>query len=459
VGRLFWKFFAFIWLAQLAGIVATASSFWVMQFRAERVQNEIDAGPGAIGRVESAAMILRYGGAGPFREWAANHPGPGVFAVDESGHDLLNRPVSQELVALARQSVREQRGPPTIIEENGADGHRYLFFSAGGGAFAGMGYREPPRPRPGGWRGYPPLIPSVATLLASLATAFGLAWYVAKPVRSLRTAFDAVAGGNLDVRVAPSIGGRQDELADLGRDFDRMAARLQASMNGQRRLLHDVSHEMRSPLARLQAATGLIRLKIGAQEPAIERIEEEIVRIDRLVGDLLKLSRLEAGELTGPVEDVDMRELVREVLDDANFEAQATGREVIWDEETRGTVVGRPEMLHGAIENVVRNALKHAPQTPVIRLQSSVDAEAGRYTLQVVDAGPGVAEAELAGLFTPFFRAADSARTDGYGLGLAIARRSIEAHGGTIVARNRPEGGLEVTLSLPLKVPLKGSPA
>jgi two-component system OmpR family sensor kinase len=451
VGRLFWKFFAFIWLAQLAGIVATASSFWVMQFRADRVQNEIDAGPGAIGRVESAAMILHYGGAAPFREWATNHPGPGVFAVDESGHDLLDRPVSAELVALARQSVGEQRGPATILEETGADGHRYLFFSAGGGGGFAGGFREPPRQRPGSWRGYPPLIPSIATLLASLATAFGLAWYVAKPVRSLRTAFDAVAGGNLDVRVAPSLGGRQDELADLGRDFDRMAARLQASMNGQRRLLHDVSHEMRSPLARLQAATGLIRLKFGAAEPAIERIEEEIVRIDRLVGDLLKLSRLEAGELAGPVEDIDMRDLVREVLDDANFEAQAMGREVIWDEETRGIVSGRQEMLHGALENVVRNALKHAPQTQVVQLQTSIDAQAGRYMLRVLDDGPGVAEAELAGLFTPFFRAADSERTDGYGLGLAIARRSIEAHGGTILAGNRPEGGFAVTLVLPLK--------
>ena len=220
-------------------------------------------------------------------------------------------------------------------------------------------------------------------------------------------------------------------------------------MDGQRRLLHDVSHEMRSPLARLQAAVGLIRLKHGGGEPALERIEEEIVRIDRLVGDLLKLSRLEAGELTGAEEEVDMQELVREVVDDANFEAQATGRAVIWERETPGTVYGRPEMLHGAIENVVRNALKHASQSPEVRVHSAIDVRNSLYVLRVLDTGPGVPEHELAELFSPFFRATDAARTEGYGLGLAIARRSIEAHDGTIRASNRRDGGLEITIVLP----------
>ena len=298
-------------------------------------------------------------------------------------------------------------------------------------------------------RGVPPLIPSIATLLASLAGAFGLAWYVAKPVRSLRSAFNAVAGGNLDTRVAPAIGGRQDELADLGRDFDRMTDRLQTSMHGQRRLLHDVSHEMRSPLARLQAAAGLIRLKYGAADPAIERIEDEIVRIDRLVGDLLKLSRIEAGELAGQEEPVDLRELVREVVDDANFEAQSSGRSVVWTAETPGVLRGRPEMLHGAIENVVRNALKHAPQSPEIRVETSLQ-KPGRYVLRVLDGGPGIPEAEIEGIFTPFFRGTEAPPRDGYGLGLAIARRSVEAHGGRIEARNRVGGGLEVVIELPL---------
>jgi two-component system OmpR family sensor kinase len=296
-----------------------------------------------------------------------------------------------------------------------------------------------------------PWVPVITTLAASLATALALAWYVAKPIRSLRTAFDAVAGGDLDARVAPTIGSRHDELADLGRDFDRMADRLQESMNRQRHLLHNVSHEVRSPLARLQAAVGLLRLKHGAEEPVVERIEEEIVRIDSLVGGLLQLSRFETGELSGTAEDIDMQELVREVVADANFEAQSMGRLVTWGDETAGVVSGRASMLHGALDNVIRNALKYAPECIDIIVETSLSDSREHYLVRVLDTGPGVPQHELADVFTPFFRSAESAVTDGHGLGLAIARRAIEAHGGTISASNRRAGGLAVVMALPLK--------
>jgi two-component system OmpR family sensor kinase len=264
-------------------------------------------------------------------------------------------------------------------------------------------------------------------------------------------AFDAMAGEDLNARVAPTIGSRHDELADLGRDFDRMADRLQESMNRQRRLLHDVSHEVRSPLARLQASAGLLRLRHGAEEPAVARIEEEIVRIDSLIGGLLHLSRLETGELSGMAEDIDMQELVRDVVADAHFEAQNMGRSVTWGAETAGVASGRAAMLHGALENVIRNALKHATGCIDITVETSVDGSRENYLVRVLDTGPGVPEHELADVFTPFFRSADSALKDGHGLGLAIARRAIEAHGGTISASNRRGGGLAVVITLPLK--------
>ncbi len=304
-----------------------------------------------------------------------------------------------------------------------------------------------------------PWAPILTTLAASLATALALAWYVAKPIRSLRAAFDAVAGGDLNARVAPTIGSRHDELADLGRDFDRMADRLQESMNRQRRLLHDVSHEVRSPLARLQAAVGLLRLKHGAEEPAVNRIEEEIVRIDSLVGGILHLSRLETGELSGTAEDIDIQDLVREVVADANFEAQSMGRLVVWSDETAGVVSGRAAMLHGALENVLRNALKYAPGCIDITVETSVSDSREHYLVRVLDTGPGVPQHELADVFTPFFRSAESAVTDGHGLGLAIARRAIEAHGGTISASNRRGGGLAVVIALPLKQQVRQPPA
>lgn len=472
MGRLFWKFFAFIWLTQLTAIGTITIAFWLTDMRFDRALSEIDFGPGAGPRVDAAAAILRYSGLEAFKQWSATETGPKVYAVDPAGHDVLGRPVTAELVSHAQHLQDDRRGPEPVRELSMPDGQRYLLFAAappagrttaarsliGGPSASLVGGGGPPGPGgPEGARGprahHLPVLPLMSALVVSLAAALMLAWYMAKPIRSLRTAFEAAAGGDLNVRAAPAIGGRKDELADLGRDFDRMAHRLQASMNGQRRLLHDVSHEMRSPLARLQAATGLIRLKFGQQEPAIERIEEEIVRIDRLVGDLLTLSRLEAGELGGAEEEIDMQELLHEILADANFEAQALGRRVVWDQETPGSVRGRPAMLHGAIENVIRNAFKHAPQSQEIQVATAIGDGGRTYGIRVLDSGPGVPEGELPGLFTPFFRAADSAKTEGYGLGLAIARRSIEAHRGSISASNRGGGGLAVSIVLPVGAP------
>jgi two-component system OmpR family sensor kinase len=229
-----------------------------------------------------------------------------------------------------------------------------------------------------------------------------------------------------------------------------MAERLQAAMEGQRTLLHDVSHEVRSPLARLQAAIGLLRRKYVNEDQNVEHIEEEIVRIDRLVGDLLKLSRIEAGEMGGIEEDVDLNELVAEIVADANVETEGTGRAIIWNSGAPAVLRGRPDILRVAVENVVRNALKHAPESRDIIIETRVDTAHAVYRIEVLDSGLGLPSEELVKMFTPFFRAAQAAGTEGYGLGLVIARRSIEAHGGSISAANRKQGGLAVTIELPL---------
>jgi two-component system, OmpR family, sensor kinase len=445
VGRLFWKFFAFVWLAQMAGIIAVGSLFWLNDRRTEAAFNDIAAGPMVDIQVGAAAEVLRYAGAEAFRDWSERERGATVFAVDAAGRDVLGRLVPFGVVAEIDQIPRDRPEPPGLREVQAADGQRYTLFAVGHGADRPGGAL--PRLHPARyWLRIPP-VPIVGTLAASILTAFLLARYVAKPIRSLRAAFEAAASGDLDRRIAPHLGARHDELADLGRDFDRMAARLQASMEGQRRLLHDVSHELRSPLARLQAAAGLIRQNPDQPEAMIGRIEEEIARIDRLVDELLTLSRLEAGELIAGEEEVDMRDLVRDIVHDANFEAQAHEREVIWDDRGSATVQGRPELLHSAIENIVRNALKHAPESRIVRIETLVDTVKRQYTLRVLDDGLGIPEDELPDLFTPFFRGA-SAGPDGYGLGLAIARRSIEACGGTIRADNRLRGGLSVEIVL-----------
>lgn len=308
----------------------------------------------------------------------------------------------------------------------------------------------PDLPPPGG-RSAPefgirfPLLPFLGALLASLGCAIALAWYFAKPIRHLRGAFEAAAEGNLALRIGHDMGGRRDELADLGRDFDRMTERLCALMNAQRNLLHDVSHEMRSPLARLQAAIGLARQQPGRMEDSLLRIERESERMNRLVGELLTLSRLDAG-VTGAQESVDLGELLSNIVEDARFEGAARQLRIDFVADEMPEILANAELLHRAIENIVRNALRHSPDGGVIRLEAG--RLPGALRLAVIDQGPGVPEAELEAIFSPFFRGGGEVSGDGYGLGLAIAKRVVLAHNGKIRARNQPSGGLSVEILL-----------
>jgi DNA-binding response OmpR family regulator len=194
-----------------------------------------------------------------------------------------------------------------------------------------------------------------------LAVAALLAWYVSKPIRCLRRALNAAAHGDLDVRIGGNVGRRRDELADLGRDFDITAARLKLLMDGQRRLLHEVSHELRSPLARLQVAVGLVRQHPRNVEAAINRVERECIRMDALIDELLTLSRLEAGIMNRLEERIDLAELVREVVADATLGINARPTLVTFDVRVDSLqlvqITGNAELLHLALDNVVRNQL------------------------------------------------------------------------------------------------------
>lgn len=297
-----------------------------------------------------------------------------------------------------------------------------------------------------------PLMPLLAGALVSLVFAALLAAYVSRPIGNLRAAFEAVAEGRLDRRVASAMGRRRDELADLGRDFDRMADRLQALVDGQRRLLHDVSHEMRSPLARLQAAIGLARQRPERIPDSLVRVEREAVRMDRLVNELLTLSRLEAG-MAGAVEaPVALGELLAAVVDDARLEGEAHQCRVELVAPDAATVSGDAELLRRAVENVVRNAVLHSPPGGRVRVELQAAAPGGQHAIVVSDEGPGVAEADLPLIFAPFHRGAAARAApspDGHGLGLSIARRVVATHRGDIGAANIAGGGLRVTLRLP----------
>jgi len=285
--------------------------------------------------------------------------------------------------------------------------------------------------------------------LLTVAFCWGLARYIASPAEKLRRATRQLAGGDLAVRVAPSMGRRRDELADLGRDFDAMAARIEELVNNQRRLLSDISHELRSPLARLNVA---LELAGDGAPPSsrsfLERIGEESAELDALIGGLLSLQRLEARENHLTRIPLDLAALVSHVADDVAFEAgEACKIEVVRLDGCQ--FQGDAELLRSALSNVARNAVLHGGGECI---ELALEKHPAHALIWVRDFGSGVPEESLAKLFEPFFRVATARdrQSGGTGLGLSITRRAIEAHGGTIRAFNAQGGGLRVEIQLPL---------
>lgn len=304
-------------------------------------------------------------------------------------------------------------------------------------------------PPPGGSFLHIPTEVIIGACLAALVSSALLAWFLYKPIRNLRSGLAAAAAGDLQVRVTDRMGAGNDELKDLGREFDRMAERLQALIAAQRHLLHDVSHEMRSPLARIRAAIGLASQQPDQTAAAVERIDRESVRMDRLIGELLALSRLQSQEAADQQEDIDLGELLSVIVDDASFEAAACGRSVHLHAGAGASVRGNAELLRRAIENVVRNGIKFSHEGGSVHVAIEPPAERDAVVVVVRDAGPGIPESDLAAVFEPFFRSGNGHSREGHGLGLAIAHRIIRNHGGTIAASNLAGGGLQVAISLP----------
>lgn len=297
----------------------------------------------------------------------------------------------------------------------------------------------------------------VVPLLTVLLIAGGLCWWLARhittPVIQLRAATRQLAEGKLEARVGDVVAHRHDELADLGYQFDRMAERLEVLRTSQQLLFRNVSHELRSPLARLQVALGLVRQHTGAEASRyLERIEREVERLNRLIGQLLTLARLESGVDISKHEVCDMGALVQEVVADGDFEARARDGVATLVYAEACLVSGTTELLRSAVENVVRNAVRYtaAGTATEVRVYGHSTLGGPYAVIEVRDHGPGVPEEELANLFHPFYRLAPAPQTGGAGLGLAITERAVQLHGGTTTATNVPGGGLLVTIRLPM---------
>jgi two-component system sensor histidine kinase CpxA len=444
---LFWKIFFCFWLAAAAMIGALNVMLW-LSFASDP---NPERRRGALGEAlnlyaESAVQVYDSEGQKPFEEYvdrSQQEAGTEIALFDSNGKPLVTQS-SSEVAGVAAEIQQTQQhishitslgrltwGRPVVAPS----GKTYIFVSR---------LRQPYVPR-----GLPRLGIALSILAAGVIS-YLLALYLTSPVKKLKSVVQSFAEGNLDVRVAPQLGSRRDELADLGREFDHMAERIAALISSQKRLLADISHELRSPLARLGVALELARKNTnGKGMAALDRIEMESERVNKLVGQLLALTRLESGAERVPPETVALDELVQLVVDDANYEAKPQHKEVKAVQLEACHVRGSAELLRSGIENVVRNAIRYTGEGTAIEVSLTCKLDTALVTVR--DYGPGVPESELGHLFEPFYRVSEARErsSGGVGLGLSIAERTVKLHGGTIRAANA-QSGLLITIELPL---------
>jgi two-component system sensor histidine kinase CpxA len=383
--------------------------------------------------------------------------------LNEQGESISGEYVPPELKSLASRVSESSPfafafpGPPERAVQfvRSPSGTPYILLAR----FPPPNFPRPPRIGEPGSLGFA-LRVGARTLLPLLLIGslfcYLLARSLAKPIEQLRSTTHELSAGNLSARVEPTLLQRRDAIGQLGRDFDLMARHIEALVTAQRRLLADISHELRSPLARQGVALGLAK-RHGNEEvlPALERIAREANRMNEMIGQLLDLTQIESGAEPIAATKIDLKPLIEGIVQDADYEAQASSRSVKLVERHDCVSHGSVELLSSAIENVVRNAVRHtAPNTQVeVSLKSEGTSLLQSALISVRDHGAGVPEQALKDIFRPFYRVEDARdrKTGGTGLGLAIATRAIELHGGTITAQNAEEGGLLVEIRLPVQ--------
>jgi len=373
-----------------------------------------------------------------------------AYLLGEQGQSLTGRDLPRWAESLGKgvsPPARDfwQRLMPSPFRRQAlvaGSGHRYTLvaFLPPSGPFG-----------PGGVPGLSVLI----WIISSGLVCYLLARYLTSPVVRLRAATRRLAAGDLTARAGGLTARRRDEMAQLVRDFDTMAERLEESVNAQSRLLNDISHELRSPLARLNVASALARQRSGPEaHGALERIDLEADRLNGLIGDLLTIARLDSGSDARQKSPVLLGEMIEGIAADADFEAQGRNCSVKCVIKNDCRVMGVDSLLYSAIENVVRNAARYTREgtSAEISLERSQSGGREEAVIRVVDSGFGVPEDALDKLFRPFYRIDDARgrQTGGVGLGLAITERAVRLHGGSVKASNRPEGGLQVEVRLPL---------
>lgn len=382
-----------------------------------------------------------------------------LFIVDESLSDISGKKIDEDAKMASVEAFNNAGGgPPPPPGPFGRAGQR--FFSRRIKGPDGRNYAVTHRYKidelPPGMRPERMILRGLVILLVSAGFCYLLAKYISTPIVALREAARRFSEGELNYRIGGRFAGRKDEFSELAAAFDKMAEKIELLMTLQRQLLGDVSHELRSPLARLGVALELARKHSGdAARKSLDRIGREAETLNSLIGEVLTLTKIESGIETARTEALDLGRMIKNIVSDADFEARGSGKSVALKECESFAFEGSEDLLKHAVENVVRNAVKYGPQNSEIevalRKVSAGSGDAAEIT--VADSGCGLPEKELASIFNPFYRVSNARErsSGGSGLGLAITRRSVLLHGGSVYAKNRETGGLIVTISLPLK--------
>jgi two-component system, OmpR family, sensor histidine kinase CpxA len=442
------KIFLWFWAVAL-GAAAVVMLFTNLSGSYTRASLWMSLAAGVYAR--GAVNIYRIGGKAALTDYVSQIEGShGIRAtlLDPRGQDILEKgvpPESTDIVRQARETTQNQfRGGMVYTEA--------CPISTSQGTFVLVAQVHP-------WQVFedPTLLSRMALkfLVALLCTGLLcliLARHIASPIRVLQRSAARIADGDLSVRALPAMGPRKDELAKLARDFDRMAECIQGLLHKQKELLGDISHELRSPLTRLNVSLELLR---HGESDAIERMQTDINRLDGLIGQVLTLTRLQMGEGQKVVTSLNLRSIVESVAEDACFEGQRDGKSVASNNADDCWLAGDPALLRSCVENVVRNAVRHTKQNTAVTIALNKVSVAGMYWAQICvsDHGNGVPPESLSRLFEPFYRVCEAgdSRADGSGLGLAIAKRVALLYGGTITAQNLDAGGLQMKIELPLK--------
>jgi two-component system sensor histidine kinase CpxA len=448
---LYWKIFVSFWLATILIIISTA---WVTSEIAQ--QSSIPAREQVFmdSYANAAVATFESGRHQALKQWLRQTGSSKkivLYLLCNNGEIISNQTPPDAIKQITADLVNEQLNDGLLKFGNLIVSHEIL--STSGHAYRLAALSEKPLSHFViiSWAGLTIRL-TIAIVISGLIC-YLLSRYLTYPLRLLGIAAKSIATGKLNTRVGSFKGHRRDEIAELSYEFDRMAEQLETLVDSKERLLQDISHELRSPLARLQIAIELGRSKTHPQAHVeFARMEEECLRLNTLIGEILQFARLDksVNELNKTM--VDLVRLIEHIINDALFEFNKSSKPLFYHSSLSYYILCDERLIHRALENIIRNALKYSPLSKPIIINLGDTENKDHIIIDINDNGLGVPTEQLGKIFNPFYRVDPSRekKTGGYGLGLSIAQKAIQLHNGDIIASNRKTGGLHVQIRLPI---------